>query len=150
VTNEGALELGVRPFTVFDPPLSAIPNPDRQAVFDWLFSINGLGPTPNREAMNAVGQYLSRTDSRGPWGEFPGSGSEPIADHLWCRRNFTVLGTDGEWTSSIPSEHSPSTVERASDWSVDPATLGDDFHERRWRGNQRTARTGPGTYTFQH
>ena len=43
-SNEGSVERGVRPFTVNDPPLSAIPNPDRQEVFDWLFTINGLGP----------------------------------------------------------------------------------------------------------
>ncbi len=56
--NEGGVERGVRPFTVNDPPLSAIPNPDRQAVFNWLFTINGLGPTPNREAFHGAGLYL--------------------------------------------------------------------------------------------
>ena len=96
--NEGGVERGVRPFTVNDPPLSAIPNPDRQAVFNWLFTINGLGPTPNREALHGAGLYFSRPDSRGPWGAFPGAGSEPIANHLWCRRNYTLLATDGEWT----------------------------------------------------
>ena len=96
--NEGGVERGVRPFTVFDPPLSAIPNPERQAVFDWLFTINGLGPTPNREAVHGAGLYYARTDSKGPWGAFPGTGTEPQANHLWCRRNYTLLATDGEWT----------------------------------------------------
>ena len=100
--NEGGVERGVRPFTVNDPPLSATPNAARQAVFDWLFTINGLGPTPNREAMHGAGLYFSRSDSAGPWGATPGSGTEPIGDHLWCRRNYTLLATDGEWTR-LPS-----------------------------------------------
>ena len=97
-TNEGGVERGVRPFTVNDPPLSAIPNPARQAVFNWLFTINGLGPTPNREALHGAGLYFTRTDSTGPWGANPGAGSEPASQHLWCRRNYTLLATDGEWT----------------------------------------------------
>ena len=96
--NEGGVERGVRPFTVNAPPLSAIPNPDRQAVFNWLFTINGLGPTPNREALHGAGLYYTRQDSPGPWGANPGTGSEPQTSHLWCRRNYTVLATDGEWT----------------------------------------------------
>lgn len=97
-SHPGGVERGVRPFTVNAPPLSAIPNPDRQAVFNWLFTINGLGPTPNREAMHASGLYFTRTDSKGPWGATPGSGSELPSQHLWCRRNYTLLATDGEWT----------------------------------------------------
>jgi len=98
MVNEGAVVRGVRPFTVESPPASGTPNPDRAAFFTWLFSINGLGPTPNREAMHAVGSYFSNNTSTGPWGANPGSGTEAQSDHLWCRRNYTVLGTDGEWT----------------------------------------------------
>ncbi len=103
-SNVGGVERGVRPFTVNDPPLSATPNPARQNVFDWLFSINGLGPTPNREALHAAGLYFTRTDSKGPWGAFPGSGNESPLDHLWCRRNYTLLATDGEWTRLASSQ----------------------------------------------
>ena len=83
---------------LIDPPLSAIPNPDRQAVFNWLFTINGLGPTPNREALHGAGLYFTRSDSRGPWGAIPGRRQRAAANHLWCRRNYTLLATDGEWT----------------------------------------------------
>lgn len=126
MANEGAVERGVRPFTVFDPPFSASKNTTREAAFDWLFSINGLGPTPNRETMHAVGQYFARTDSKGPWGATPGSGAEPQADHLWCRRNYTILATDGEWTKLAPvAGFVPQRlIERASDWSVDPVASG--------------------------
>ncbi|MGZ8273421.1 MAG: pilus assembly protein [Burkholderiaceae bacterium] len=124
--NEGAVERGVRPFTVFDPPFSALPNADRQAAFNWLFSINGQGPTPNRETMHAVGQYFQRSDSKGPWGNSPGTGSEATTDHLWCRRNYTILATDGEWTKLDPvGPFVPqSLLERASDWTVDPIASG--------------------------
>ena len=43
--------------------------------------------------------FTSRAPIReGHGAQFPGGGSEPIADHLWCRRNYTLLATDGEWT----------------------------------------------------
>ena len=124
--NSGAVELGVRSFTVFDPPLSGSPNVARQTVFDRLFAVNGLGPTPNRETMHAIGRYFTRTDSAGPWGLNPGSGAEPAADHLWCRRNYTVLATDGEWTklpTTLGFKPQP-LLENSTDWSIDPATLG--------------------------
>lgn len=119
VPNEGAVERGVRPFT----PLASA---NRTDVFKWLFSINGLGPTPNREAVHAVGRYFMNSDSKGPWGAFPGTGSEPKSDHLWCRRNFTVLATDGEWTKLDPvfGFEPQRLLERASDWSTDPVAAG--------------------------
>jgi type IV pilus assembly protein PilY1 len=120
--NEGAVVRGVRAFTVNDPPDTLTLNPKRQEIFDLLFSVNGLGPTPNRETMHAIGQYFSRDDSAGPWGINPGVGGESPSQHLWCRRNFTVLATDGEWTKLDPigSFVPQRLLERASDWTVDP------------------------------
>ena len=132
--NVGAVERGVRPFTVYDPPLSATPNPARENVFDWLFTINGLGPTPNREALHASGLYFARTDSRGPWGAIPGSGSEPTTQHLWCRRNYTLLATDGEWTrlaSSQPRLESPPLISTRSPLSPGSHTVV-EVDESRW------------------
>ena len=126
IPNVGAVERGVRPFTVYDPPLSATPNPARKNVFDWLFTINGLGPTPNREALHGAGMYFTSTDSKGPWGAFPGSGSEPASAHLWCRRNYTLLATDGEWTrlaSSQPRLESPPLVSTRSPLSPGSHTV---------------------------
>ena len=126
-SNEGSVERGVRPFTVFDPPLSATPNPERQEVFDWLFTINGLGPTPNREALHGAGLYFTRTDSRGPWGNLPGvGGGEPTSQHLWCRRNYTLLATDGEWTrlpGAQPLLESPPLVSTRSPLSPGSHTV---------------------------
>jgi type IV pilus assembly protein PilY1 len=119
VPNEGAIERGVRPFT-------PIAGADRADVFKWLFSINAVGPTPNREAVHAIGKYFSNTDSKGPWGLIPGGGSEASTDHLWCRRNFTVLATDGEWTKLDPvlGFEPQRLLERASDWTTDPISEG--------------------------
>jgi len=119
VPNEGAVERGVRAFT-------PIASTDRTDVFKWLFSMNAVGPTPNREAIHAVGTYFKSSDSKGPWGLNPGSGSEAATDHLWCRRNFTVMATDGEWTKLDPvyGFEPQRLLERATDWTVDPATQG--------------------------
>lgn len=59
--------------------------------------------TPLRLALDAAGKYFSRTDSRGPWGINPGSGTEASIDHISCRQNFTILMTDGYWSGSSPS-----------------------------------------------
>ncbi|MDX1538981.1 pilus assembly protein [Arsukibacterium sp.] len=54
--------------------------------------------TPLITALNAAGEYYARTDSRGPWGVNPGSGSEAPVDHISCRQSFTILMTDGYWS----------------------------------------------------
>ncbi|MFN7477994.1 MAG: pilus assembly protein [Burkholderiales bacterium] len=89
VANPGALIRGVRPFIVNSTA--------RQQFFDWLFSLAWSGATPNREAVDAAGRYFTRTDNKGPWGETPGTDS--TQPHNPCRRNFTLLTTDGEWTN---------------------------------------------------
>ena len=48
------------------------------------------------------GCTFARNDTHGPWAKFPGT-AEPANQHLWCRRNYTVLATDGEWTRLPPT-----------------------------------------------
>ncbi|MFT6579284.1 MAG: type IV pilus assembly protein PilY1 [Zhongshania sp.] len=57
--------------------------------------------TPLRLSIDAAGKYFSRTDNKGPWGEEPGTDNS--ADQLQCRRNYTVLMTDGYWSGNAPS-----------------------------------------------
>lgn len=57
--------------------------------------------TPLRLALDAAGKYFSRTDNPGPWGADPGTND--TSDHLQCRRNYTVLMTDGYWSGSATS-----------------------------------------------
>ncbi len=115
--SNGTIVRGVRPFTEVTPPPPPGSNDRRQEVFDWLFSLRAVASTPNREALDSVGRYFRRSDPRGPWiqpdgtlppdpvtGAIPStvagrwSSNEAPADHISCRRNYTILITDGEWT----------------------------------------------------
>lgn len=88
----GYIVRGVRDFTVGSA--------ERQELFDWLFQLNAIGWTPNREAVNAAGEYFSRSDSLGPWSDNPGTGpGGGLADKA-CRRSYTILATDGGWTDA--------------------------------------------------
>lgn len=106
----GALVRGVRPFTEVNPPPAPGSNDRRQEAFDWLFSLRATGSTPNRESLDAVGRYFQRTDNRGPWIQpadpSSWSSNEDPADHISCRRNYTILITDGEWTNQ-PATNPP-------------------------------------------
>ena len=109
-TSPTAVERGVRPFTVGTP--------ERQQVFDWLFGLQWTGSTPNREALHSAGAYFTRRDARNPYAEDPNAG-EPVANNLWCRRNFTLLATDGEWTKVAPPGVVPKPQPRLEDAAVD-------------------------------
>jgi len=77
---------------------------DRQQFFDDLYN-RPIPPsgTPLRRALQAAGDYFSRADSRGPWGNNPGIGTEPSSSHIECRQSYTVLMTDGYWNGGNPS-----------------------------------------------
>lgn len=101
--NPGAIVRGVRPFIAGTA--------DRQQVFDWLFTLQAIGGTPNREAVDSVGRYFSRNDSKGPWADYPGSTAGRVpAQHISCRRSFTMLATDGGWTNSTYQQPSLEAV----------------------------------------
>ncbi len=90
--NPGHIVRGVRPFT--------IGSTERQELFTWLFGLHGIGGTPIREAMDAMGKYYKRIDTKGPWANAPGTGDAIGASQLACRRNFSIIATDGSWTDS--------------------------------------------------
>lgn len=74
--------------------------------YTWLNGFNASGATPLRKALDIAGQYYSRTDNNGPWAHSPwlsNSEGETSAQHLSCRRNFTILVTDGEWNDAAAS-----------------------------------------------
>ncbi len=75
---------------------------DRIAFFNELYSgVWNPANTPLRRALDDVGQYFSRDDNRGPWGERPGTNDS--SDHLQCRQSYSILMTDGYWNSSQAS-----------------------------------------------
>ncbi|MDO9359481.1 MAG: PilC/PilY family type IV pilus protein [Polaromonas sp.] len=73
----------------------------------WLYARPGSGSTPNRTALNKVGQYFQRSDSGGPWANSP-SGSAALTSssaedttHATCRRSYAMLMTDGYYNESF-------------------------------------------------
>ncbi|MCU0951385.1 MAG: PilC/PilY family type IV pilus protein [Burkholderiaceae bacterium] len=118
--SNGALVRGVRPFTEVTPPPAPGSNDRRQEVFDWLFSLRAVASTPNRESLDSVGRYFQRSDNRGPWIQPTNpsswtSGEDP-GEHISCRRNYTIMITDGEWTRApwVPAAPQQPLVENTS------------------------------------
>ncbi len=87
--SQGALIRGVRNFS----------GADRTNFFNDLYghAIPTAG-TPLRRALDNVGQYFSRIDDAGPWGEFPGTGG---GTQLACRQSYNILTTDGYWNAAV-------------------------------------------------
>ncbi len=83
---------GVRPFS----------GTDRTAFFTSLYghTMPSAG-TPLRRALDNAGQYFSRTDSAGPWGNTPGTNTGATSSHLQCRQSYTILMTDGYWNTGF-------------------------------------------------
>lgn len=85
------IEKGVRDFTTTR----------KSELFDYLYALPASGGTPLRLAMQEVGNYYSRADSKGPWSEVPGTANS-TADKT-CRRAYHLLVTDGYWGDSVGS-----------------------------------------------
>jgi type IV pilus assembly protein PilY1 len=83
-------------------------NPAVQTDFlDWLYKVQAVGNTPNRIALDKVGQYYQRSDDNGPWADAP-TGDKPVASsaaevktHASCRRSYALLMTDGYYNDSF-------------------------------------------------
>lgn len=73
----------------------------------WLYARPGNGSTPNRTALNKVGQYFQRTDNGGPWANSPAgnaaltSTATEDTTHATCRRSYAMLMTDGYYNDSF-------------------------------------------------
>ena len=106
IENYSALDAGVNLFT----------QARKNAFYSWLYgnNTNASGDTPNRLAMDRVGQYFSRSDSDGPWGSNPSysststsssttGGTEAKTSHASCRRSNMLLLTDGYWNGASSS-----------------------------------------------
>lgn len=142
--NPGGIERGVREFLVADP-IGA-----RRDVFDWLFSINARGPTPNREALHTAGRYFQRADTFNPYVDNPHQPANSPGEELWCRRNYAILATDGEWTKlpGQPQVDDGSTFTGANDPVASGATTSMSTPGAAISGifPDGTARSSPFTY----
>lgn len=65
-------------------------------LFKWLEDLPASGGTPLVEAMQAVGVYYKRTDTRGPWTDDP-SIANVVTTNKTCRRSYNIMTTDGYW-----------------------------------------------------
>ncbi len=110
---------GVRDFT------DVAGNVARQEFFDWVFSLNWVGSTPNREALDSIGNYYLRASDYGPWSDNPGVGGGRSGNqHLSCRRSFAILATDGEWTAIPDNPPIPPAQPLIQNRTQDPVGAG--------------------------
>ncbi|MBI2728984.1 MAG: hypothetical protein HYX42_22330 [Polaromonas sp.] len=86
----------------------------KNAFYNWLYSIDIGGGTPTHFALDNVGKYFSRSDNLGPWASSPIVSSTGIvtlsttttdtvairAAQYSCRRSFAMLTTDGYYNDS--------------------------------------------------
>lgn len=95
----------------------------RKNFYDNLYSrdIPAAG-TPLREALDAAGQYFSRTDNAGPWGNEPGTNDN--TEHSSCRRSYSVLMTDGFWSGGSNFEAQTEAARDDNDSSDGPKHTG--------------------------
>jgi type IV pilus assembly protein PilY1 len=78
----------------------------RDDFYAWLYGQQAGGGTPNRVALDRVGQYYLRADGNGPWANSPNgdgaiSNSGTQAGHATCRRSYAMLMTDGYYNDSF-------------------------------------------------
>ncbi|MES2511161.1 MAG: PilC/PilY family type IV pilus protein [Pseudomonadota bacterium] len=86
----------------------------KDLFYNWLYALNVTGGgTPNRNALNNVGQYYARSDNLGPWAHVPVVTSKGLstlatsttdtvairAAQYSCRRSYSMLMTDGYYDS---------------------------------------------------
>ncbi len=69
-------------------------------LFKWLENLPASGGTPLVTAMESVGKYYSRTDTRGPWTNSPGSSGNTVSTNKTCRRSYNIMMTDGYWNGA--------------------------------------------------
>jgi hypothetical protein len=75
----------------------------------WLYGLSAPGNTPNRIALDKVGQYFQRADDGGPWATNPAAAAPaPVTSaatedtsHAACRRSYAILMTDGYYNENF-------------------------------------------------
>ncbi len=81
----------------------------QSSFLTWLYGLSAPGNTPNRIALNKVGQYFQRADDGGPWATTPPisapasvtSSAAENTSHASCRRSYALLMTDGYYNESF-------------------------------------------------
>jgi type IV pilus assembly protein PilY1 len=72
-------------------------------LYTWIDGLTTGKSTPLRRVLNIVGkQFQDNKSNTGPWGSNPSNppANEIATDHLYCRRSFAILTTDGWWNDN--------------------------------------------------
>lgn len=99
---------GVRPYT----------STRRQEFLGWLQAKGVGGGTPLRTSLEDAGEYYSRSDDSGPWGNTPGTND--TSAHIECRPSYTILMTDGIYNGADPSAGNADGTAGPSHTNPDP------------------------------
>lgn len=75
----------------------------KNQFFKWLEDLPAGGGTPLPAALDAIGQYYSRTDNQGPYTDNPGPNGNTVSQNVSCRRSYQLMVTDGYWNGTPPS-----------------------------------------------
>jgi type IV pilus assembly protein PilY1 len=122
------VQRGVRDF--------AVGSATRQAFFDWLYKVPASGGTPLRRAMDDVGRYFALTDSKGPWGNNPGTADTKA--QASCRKSFHILMTDGYWNGDA------ATVAKNNHDGTDGVAMSSPYLNKTYQ-YKKTAKDGKST-----
>lgn len=99
--NKGSSTIDGKSTNVLITGVRQFAGTDRNNFFTQLYDhIVPAAGTPLRKAVQSAGEYLRRTDDKGPWSDTPGQsgGTQPA-----CRQNYHILMTDGFWNGANPS-----------------------------------------------
>jgi type IV pilus assembly protein PilY1 len=72
----------------------------KDQLFKWLEDLPASGGTPLPNALNAVGTYYMRQDTRGPYTDNPSVNTNDVSVNATCRRSYQLMVTDGYWNQS--------------------------------------------------
>lgn len=96
---------------------------DRKAFFDWLFALQPDGLTPLRRALDAAGRYYENDSATSAWSTTPGTSG---GNDLSCRQSYTVMMTDGYWTTGTDAAALTEAARANVDGANGPTITGPD------------------------
>jgi type IV pilus assembly protein PilY1 len=79
--------------------------PANNPIYPWIDGLTPKSGTPLRTVLNMLGRRFLSKENSGPWGSNPSNppSGEKSTDHLYCRRSYAILTTDGWWNDADPA-----------------------------------------------
>jgi len=119
--NEGSSSIDGVSTTTLISGVRQFSGTDRSNFFSDLYghTIPAAG-TPLRKALDAAGQYYSRTDDKGPWSSTPGTTGGTL---YACRQSYSILMTDGYWSEGNTAYEAATSAAKNDNDSTDGTTI---------------------------